>query len=343
MTGSPDRTSNDRTCVWGWAVSMIGHLVGIAVVAAALAAWLTDPGSRAAIRHALRHEIYPAATLRHVGVHLGIAAVVWAMIAVAWRGFRAGDHRASRCRRGAVMLETVIVFPVALVLIMGLAQLAVLNIAATLTDFAGYEAARAAWIWEGERQAGRMGQTTATADVEEYARLQAAMVLTPAAPGAHRQSGDLPHRAERTRGMLVGAQIPVPLDDAGHRGMQMARLLQAQGAGQAPDPGETSFALAIDPGNNLQKTVRKFNWAYRATEVDISTPSDQDIQVDLTYRHFCAFPVVGALFGEGTSHAGREGYFRDMSRSVTRRRQQPADSQWPHWQSGDIDRSLQNL
>ncbi len=233
------------------------------------------------------------------------------------------------------MLESAIVLPVALFLIMGLAQLGIVNIAETLSYFATYEAARSAWVWEGERDAGRMEASIGEPEVEEYARIQAALVLTPVAPGAFRQSWDLDDRAEKARAMLLAAQIPVPFDDSGNQMLAVSSTYRAMGV----DPNDTTLSIALDTSSFMGRTARKFTWAYQATDVDYQEETGE-VGVEVTYDHYCAFPLVGAAFGDQRTVAGREGFYREMNREVLREQELSAHGEWPEWQNDEIDRSI---
>lgn len=320
-----------------------GHLFGTAILAVA-GVWLTThTGARRAVFSGLADGVFVADTLVRAGLHVALSAAVWGVVwAIARRAVDALNRRAAASnRRGAVTVETLLVMPVALLLIMGLAQLAIVNIAATVTNFAAYEAARTAWVWEGERGAGRMADGASDKTVEEYARIQAATVLTPVAPGAFDQNWNLPERARQARGMMVGAQMPIPYDDLGATGMDIARVLRSEAIQSSVAERDRTLALALDPSLHPRRTVKKFTWSIQASDVSVTYQQDPpEIEVELTYHHYCAVPLVGAIFGEYDVVNGRRGYYRTFERTITRRRQLPARGAWPKWDQGRPDRSI---
>jgi hypothetical protein len=109
-------------------------------------------------------------------VHFGLAAAIWTILFLGVRTLlrRRAEPRTVKLRRGSVMVETLIVFPVLLLLISGLSQLTLLNVASLLGNLAGYNAGRAVWVWD--------AQGASDAECEERAIDAAAHAVVPSVP-----------------------------------------------------------------------------------------------------------------------------------------------------------------
>src|SRR5690554_1150892 len=200
---------------------LLGHGVATLVVALLGLMAVLGPGH---LRALLELESATATPwLGHVAGHLALSALCWALIYLAGRALlkAARPERSPRLVRaqGAVATETLIVMPVLLLLVFGLAQLAVVNIAGMLANYAAVQAGRAVWVWHPETQplndqGARRGVTEAM--VIDHARVQAAAALAPVAPGDHQISGDLGSPAfTRMCGMMMTSQVENPPNDSG--------------------------------------------------------------------------------------------------------------------------------
>lgn len=246
-------------------------------------------------------------------LHLGLSACLWLLVyllgAFIWQAREPATVKLIDNQRGTVMTETLIALPVLLMLIFGIAQLTVNNMAGIFANLATIQAARTAWLWE------REPCNSIECDPGERARIQAAAVLTPVAPGAQRiGGGTLSQAAQQMRATLAGAQHPRLTEDSGQLGFQMVDAVDLSRRQSA------NFARAVDNQSFSVRTIRKFTFAYHATNVDVSNPSSDVVRVELTYRHYNAFPFVGRLFGEVADVAGRLGHYADIERTFEMKR-----------------------
>lgn len=248
-------------------------------------------------------------------LHLGLAACVWALLVILFKL----AHRSrplvvhSLSARGSVMTETLIVLPVFLLLSMGLTQLAINNIAAILANVAVHQAARTAWLWQPEAGKKRVTKEISDNDVQDRARIAAALVMTPVAPGNF-VSNPLGSQAfSKARFAQAASQLPFA-GAAGHAGELLAGI-------GAIDPtiatrGNLTLTRALDQSSFLQRSVQKFTHAYEATKIEV-TQSDGRIGVKLTYKLHQTVPFVRNLLGS-FGHAGlRVGYFATYTREYS--------------------------
>jgi hypothetical protein len=312
MVDSNPKTGRFATRAVERAVAVAGHGVATLLVSALLLWVYVDSSTLSVFVEVIDNPQFRTFLAPELLLHLGLSVCLWAFVyllgSFLWRARNPAHtrlHTSPRTsRQGTVMTETIIALPVLLLLIFGIAQLTVNNIAGIFTNLATIQAARSAWLWE------REPCSSIECDASERARIQAAAVLTPVAPGSmFIQDGGLPPAAARMLGVLVGAQDPQIGNDSGGRGMQTA----ARVSGRNPTSG--SFSRALDRQSFTVRTIHKFTFAYHATDIEVSNPSGDVVRVDLTYRHHCAFPLVGRIFGEAGEVAGRPGYYADFTRS----------------------------
>jgi hypothetical protein len=277
----------------------------------------------------------------HAGLHLSLGALVWGLLYGLFVLYhsRRRDSEARLVRaRGSVLLETAIIMPVALLLIMGLCQLIVINLAGALANVAVFEATRAAWIWESERipaSAERMGENISKSDVSEFARVQAASVMTPVAPGIFNQDKDFPEsqtdRAERARAMFYTAQdlnIPDNPGGVGRARQAVGRVTDQAAVGNRATGSGLSVVQALDPSAFKGRSARKFTAAYHAVDATYEE-RDEKVGIVLDYYQLCAFPLVGSIFGERQTRGERTGFYRRIHRTMFRVDQLDAHKKWP--------------
>lgn len=311
--------------IWHWALVGVAHLLGVLVLAGLGSLMFFDEALRQLFWLAWREGTLTIDLAKGLGLHVGIASLAWALVCgwvVRWRKHVAKPARVV-LSRGSVMLETLIVLPVALFLIFGLAQLAVINMAGVLANLATFEAARAAWLWDGERDRFDMDDQL----VGGMARVQAAAVLTPVVPSTFAgATQDLPVDAEvarQMRGIMVGSQLPYVTWNLDAQGRSMAdRVIAVQ------QPATDSFLQAFDSQSFIERSVRKFSLAYRSTEVEMRTTQER-VGVRVVYEHHCVFPVVAGLFGERKVIAQIDGFFMTIEREFDYPRQVAAHPEWP--------------
>ncbi len=255
-------------------------------------------------------------------IQFGLAACIWAMCVIFYKLIAL--HRAApathrfHAARGTILTEFLIILPVFLLLTFGMAQLAINNMAGMLANVAVYEAARAVWIWQPEVDSGR-----ASANPADRARIAAAQVMTPIAPGDFTviPSG-LSNEFRASRNTLLLSQIPF--------GGSIPSGLTDMGAGvgsvslKSATEKNFSIAAALDTSTFLRRTLTKYTHAYLATNVEVINGAE--IGATLTYQHNQTMPLVGYIFGQKSSGimgvsldapGMRSGYYSSYSRTYT--------------------------
>ncbi len=286
-------------------VSAAGHLLGVAVIFC-LSWWVLLPGyTRAALREAYHQGLFhdrPTELL----IHLGLSACFWALLVIGWHLVRApssGQARRIVKARGAVMLETAVVFPVFLMTTLGLIQLTLTNTAALLTSLAAYNSARTIAVWYPETDPSNPpnpGRMDVDGDmVLEKATLAAAAALAPVAPSdfRHQASGDCANSES------LEARIEA-LEAIGHEHESGVSGL-----------GDYSLARALDQSDFAHRGQTKLRAAYCAVTVDyVVNPDQHTMHVQVEYKDYVTIPLVGPIFGEYESVAGRDGFFSTITR-----------------------------
>src|SRR5690554_145977 len=319
------------------------HAVASIILGAMLALLVLDRQILVMIVESVQAGVFARDTLWGCLVHLGLSAALWACICVGYsRMARAREVRVSAPlelgrRRGSVFVETLVVLPVALLLVFGIAQLALINIASVIANVATFEATRAAWLWYPETHGQRM-QGLTHEQAAEKARIQATLALMTVAPGEYRLGASLSESAEQARGMVVASQNPFPSNDSGAFGMTMAEVYTDE---HRSVQTQTSFALALDSSTLIRRSAKKFDAAYASTRVYIREFQDGDdkmIEVKVVYQHMCVMPMVAAIFcdlstAEVVEEYGSHGYFTEMVRVFKRRQMLPPFNGWPEGQT----------
>lgn len=327
LRSASERSLRERAALRIGVWQFFGHLVGVLVVGGLIALPFMSAETMLTMWELSRFTGVRAVIGIEGFLHLGISACVWALLVILFHAVRPDPRHVSRrfrATRGTVLTETLIAMPVALLLTFGLAQLAVMNIAGILANLASVQAGRAAWLWYPEVESGR--QNVSHGEVEDRVRIQASMTLAPAAPGDFVLTGtegsDL---FKQMRGSLVGAQLDAPSSDAGSQGMARAQSL-AKAEGDAQE--DRAFNIAIDGSTFLNRTARKFTFAYLATSVELLTSGDQ-VGARIKYKQLCAFPVVSKIFGEPGTVGARTGRYSEITREFTLRKQLESNENKP--------------
>ncbi|WP_164856355.1 TadE/TadG family type IV pilus assembly protein [Lujinxingia sediminis] len=315
------------------ATRILVHLGGVVGVALLMALPFVSQRTLSLASQANASGLHEAVFSIEALIHVGLAACFWAILALSFAWLRETHRQRSEQRptltrkvvraRGSVILETLIVFPVFLLLIFGLAQFAVLNIASMLTTVAAFQATRTVWIWERE--------PIGTDDVERKATIQAATVVAPVVPGEYAaQPSTSSSEYSQNRGIFVASQFPWPVADSGYQGRNIGDRLADEMAGLNPP---IDFVSAVDSSSFSHRTVRKLTSAYGSIDVSFEpdAASSSLLKVTTTYHHLNAFPLVAGLFGENYERAGREGYHVPIKRvlSIERQRPSPNRAQFP--------------
>lgn len=312
-----------------------GHIGGVVASATILGSVVL--GDPRVLWAALTNAELAGLQAPHIAGHLLIAGIFWASAfglgRAIWRRAR-GQHRPARVvslKRGNVMTETLIVFPIALGLYLGLAQLAINNIAAALTNLATFQAARSMWVWAPEVEGRR--SYTGLAGAADKARIQAAMAVAPVAAGDYIMSfTGLSEGAKMARAGLVAGQLPILTSDQGS--LVTEPLLLAL---QIEDPGgllrfhtrsNQNMAIGLDSTSFRLRSARKFTFAYLSIAV---SPVERNGQVGarVIYSHFQSMPLVGGAFGFLATIGGRTGYYSMYQREMTLPKQYDANPRLP--------------
>ncbi|MFW6058513.1 MAG: hypothetical protein ACOC9W_06625, partial [Persicimonas sp.] len=203
---SPNSPSTSPPRLAGWVVRAIAHSLGVLVSAVAVFALMVDWATFEVMWASAQHADFLAMSTFEIAVHLGLAGCMWALAVL---GFEVVTSRRAPVKKlldaadGSVMTETLVVLPIFLLLTFGIAQLAVNNMAGLVTNTAVFQSGRTVWLWTSEAEASRRGVTMDK--VRELARVQAAAVLTPVAPGEFIQSlGGGSDEFLQMRGALLG-------------------------------------------------------------------------------------------------------------------------------------------
>ncbi|MFW5965989.1 MAG: TadE family protein [Persicimonas sp.] len=287
----------------------------------------------AAIWDSARHPEFVALSWSEVLLHLGLSAALWTLSVLLFkvaRGKRKPVKKVLALRTGSVITETLIIMPFFLLLTFGIAQLALNNMAGLLANTAVFQAGRTAWLWSSEADANRRGVNDSK--VEELARVQASAVLTPVAPGEFMQAPlGASDEFKDMRGILLGSQMPALSQDTGAMARPAANAYLLGGdAATAQSGQDSSFIRAFGLSNFRERTVKKFTFAYQATEVEVERQGEQ-VQTELTYRHHQAMPMVGSIFADNSilQVAGRQGYYAPIERSFSMEAQIPPNPEMP--------------
>lgn len=308
----------------GWAARLAaaaGHGVGVLAVALAMGLWALPGQTVLALFGYAR--LAPDAVVGSMGwglaLHLGLAACVWAMGVIAWRLWRlrrVNKPTVIRSSAGVVLTEFLVILPVYVLLMFGLAQLALNNVAGILARVAEYEAGRAAWIWHPEQEASRAGVDEAR--MTDKIRITVALVMAPVA------AADFNSGSSAAMGVAVGDDLSQ--DARQVRAMMASRFPGLSGTIDAALPidwgsQELSLSKGLDHSDFSARAVRKFTHAYYATDpeqIDVQV-TDGKITTTFVYQHFQAMPAVGHIFGDyqgglfGTGGVGgRQGYYQKI-------------------------------
>lgn len=288
-----------RWTVASVAVTGLFHLVATALVFVIVVA-VTMPldAAWAAVSFAWDTESIRGAVNQGLAIQLGLSACVWAVLYIV---YRVGRRRVEQARtpqvvgpaRGTVITETLVAMPVLLLLILGMMQLAINNMAGILNQVASFQAARTVWVWEQEPGVEEQ-------EVKDRVRIAVAQTMAPVAPGrfpsAH--DDDLSDRAEHTRDFMTARfQGWNPIE------------------GMIPSFGSPDLTVpsGLDGGQSeYERAGDKFTHAYGSMDPeDISYTHNETgdgpagtLVVEVDYYHFQSMPLVGRIFGQDEGGIG---------------------------------------
>lgn len=308
--------------------TLVGHGLGVAGVFVAIFVVLAGTDRVTRLIEVFGVPGFASQALPSVAIHLGVAAVIWAVLYGIGRRLLARDdqnRRLVRLGRGTVMVETLIVFPILMMLILGLAQLAINSAASVLSQLATYESARTVWLWHPERDRFDIEEE----DIAHKGRIQAAAVLTPVALSYGTDKYNTPNQGtpEERFSQLRGAFVAGQFGWTGETGRDRAAdvSLQAEEAyGEAMEVH--SLTGALDGTDYAARSALKFNGAYATTEVEVIEDDDNDedehrIGARLQYHHYQNIPWVGRFFGDhsedGQADSDRPGNYSTYTNAFT--------------------------
>lgn len=271
------------------------HAAGaLGLPAAAVALWL--PRDHLSLLWAHRDVLHG-----HLASMAALSLGCWLTLMVCARRFRAQRTvrlvRMLRRRRGTAMTEFLVILPVMLLLIFGLAQLAINLIGGTLFQVARYEAARAALVWAPEIGAGR---GVSLDHARNKVRTAVASVMAPVAPGEYGGAAVAMGDATEMRRIMVQRYLPADASALVNAGAPLSAVLGDR---------EHTFVMALDDSPFPVRAYLKFTHAFGATaDVEIEERGD-DIAATFVYHHQQAMPVVAWVFGARATVAGRDAYY----------------------------------
>lgn len=297
------------------------HAIAIGIIATLLGLFLLPASRWAAVFQVGLHADVTVISALNLAIHLITSAMIWIAIQRAIALLERPKISVKRAT-GSVMTETLVIMPLFLLLAFGMGQLALNNVAAILGNVAVYQAARTAWIWMPEEQVDQKRQGIEEGTAVEKARVAAAMVMLPAAPGDYffgELEGENTAFAEKARLVAAASHVPgggLITDAVGDDINQIADFFSQGTAGAFSNPLDyLSFSTALDQSNFITRTLKKFSLAYNSTTIEID---EETHEVTMTYLHFQGMPYVGRVFGEKMYFDGptfRPGYYAKIERT----------------------------
>lgn len=259
-----------------------------------------------------------------LALHVGLSAVIWASVVFLFGRARNKKKKVHKLKKaaGAVAVETLIALVPLLILISGVAQLAMVNVASIISDLAVYQASRTAWIWEPEADLGRNGVTCD--DVNFRARTAASMALAPTASSDYRigrnyESGsEPPFRRIRTGVAASFNTYPVTGENYWSiTGSNWTFFAE-------PDIQMTAENLgvwrAFDTSSFDIRAGRKVTQAWMSLEefevIGCDDGADE-VGASFTYQFPVVFPWFNYIWGGEDTVATRQGNYVPINREMT--------------------------
>lgn len=333
MSSQQQQAATKRLSWAAWGFRAVAHTLGVLVVAALIFIPFMNRPTLELMWASAYEQAFLQLTWFEIVLHMALAAALWTLgvlLVAIVRQKRQPVRKLLKLQNGSVMTETLIVLPIFLLLTFGIAQLAINNMAAIVANTAVFQAGRTVWLWSSEADAGR--GNVSYSDVQELARVQAAAVMTPVAPGDFIQDPSIgTGKFKKMRGILLGSQIPYPSSDLGQIGQSVTPLffafdsidpsslasLGSNTSGMTSIPGKnSSFYRSFDASGFRSRTVRKFTFAYACTHVRVLRQGDQ-VGARLVYLQEQAMPLVGRIFGDFSMVSLRPDYYDRIEREFT--------------------------
>lgn len=286
-------TNQSRRSQWTrWAFRALLHCSAVLIMAGLFISFFMTEAIWSVMGHAISDAQVQNKMWTEGLLITGLAACFWAMLYIAFAYFREGRKARKKMAivkvTGTVLTETLIVFPVFLLLTFGLAQMAVNSMAGLLSTLGVYEAARTIAVWGPEQGHNRTGSGAVTnAHIRDRARIAAAAVIAPVATPLARSANfcDRSDTFNRTiRGMAAAGLMPTVVGTA-----EVASLSQALGTENYMRRGPAQFASAYC-GTNVTFTGGIITQMASSDRTTFTTR--------LTYDHKIQFPFMGRVFGQ---------------------------------------------
>ena len=315
--------SQHRARVWFWRV--IIHTFGVGTTSALTAMTAFDLSRVQMLWASYGAGLTPDYTA--LFFHVALSACAWALIVIAfmWANVRrANARKIVRVSRGTAMTEFLIILVPFLLLTSGLAQLAMLNVTGMLADLAVFQAARVAWVWQPEVDAGRA--SVSSVRVRDRARTIASMILAPTAPNDYLVGRMSPPGStnDYRRARAVNTAAFMPNFTNGTIAYEFSGGASALLAGGAfgldveeASPENLSFYRAFDESSFKHRAARKMTFAEWGLWDEFEVLTGDRTGVEFTYRYNIIFPWFGYIWGQPNEIGMRSGYYSPIHRRHT--------------------------
>jgi hypothetical protein len=271
--------------------SVVGHLTATALFFVLFSSLFMSEQTLGLLQVGLRDDAMRPDILAPAVLIFGLAGCAWALMFIMYQLGKSRVHQGAHVKlkkaRGTVITETLVVLPIFFCLTFGLAQMALNSIAGILSTLASYEVTRTLAVWAVEENNSRSpsGGAITHQQIQQRARLHAAMVIAPVTP-----------EFSLAAPCQLGSVLPQAL--AGLVGVNVGGIPTGQGS-------VFSMAEAFGHRTFSERGPAKLTGAYCAIEVDwngvITDPQNVNrspITSTLQYHHPVAMPVVGWVFAK---------------------------------------------
>lgn len=288
------------------------HAVGVSVVASGFLLYWGSDALAGAVSAWDDAQIWAQASGDLLKL-FGVSSLIWASLYMGWRILSRAPSRPRRVAlsRGQVMVETLIVIPVYLLVMLGSMQLALTSIAGLLTTLGAYQAGRAAAIWMPETTStGNRRSDVTQALAKDKVRVAAASVIAPSVNSGF-LSGCSAADSSDTLELKIEALTILP------PGLSIAGEVPAVMGNRA----NLTVYGAFDATSMRTRMSRKLKFAYCALEEPEVTVDGDYIQTRIVFNNHVAMPIVERVFGSWDTVGDRSGYFRQIERTYRVRAQ----------------------
>lgn len=282
--------------------SLLCHATGFLVVFGLLSFAFINEAAFTALQKLYQSGDLSRLLFRELLLQIGLSACIWAMGYISYLLLKAQlqTRRTTLLvrARGAVLTETLIIFPVFLLFTMGLAQLTINNMAGLLTGLASYEAGRTLSVWVPEVEARRHNITKEIAI--DKATAAAAGVLAPVVTTTlNNCKPNSTTLQKQISGLLTAGNIDI---------------------GNIAPMQTTSMVDALDTTILPLRGIAKTRLAYCSTTVNYQLQSNK-ITTSVQYKHKAAMPLVRRIFGNLDTVAGSPGFYSNFQRQYVTTKQ----------------------